>query len=343
MLLWYAQQPELMAGPGIYTRTYSRRGAGQLTSAKEPRGGPLSHAELANEFRRHADKSNRVHTALVSVSDRIIDTVNRAFDKHYEDGEPAADIWIAFIRVPATIHTAPAQPHAAQSLAEECRDPEAGLYRHEFVFEWAIPESYLVHEVALQTLMDRGLTWENLTGGCLERLPTFELRYCMAKRLQSIHDPWEAGIYLGSFARNFGARAPLDWVAHQLFYDCVRTKILEEDVVRLGDTHQPKRSEFVDFNFFCALDDGIETALIDWWLADLDFCFENEEFQEYRGEMEDSIVWDQVEFWEVWREANDSSQRSRHISRCEMAYNKIIDRHREIRAAVEAQAVRIGL
>lgn len=104
-------------------------------------------------------------TALVSVSDRIIDTVNRAFDKHYEDGEPAANIWITFICVSTNDHGAAAQIHAAQSLAKENRDLEAGRYRHEFVFAWAIPKEYVLHEVSLQTLMNRGFTWESLTGG----------------------------------------------------------------------------------------------------------------------------------------------------------------------------------
>lgn len=92
-----------MANRTIYTRAYSKSSAGQLGSGKGPKGDPLSDTDLLEEFRNHARRRNRKPTALVSGSDRIVDTVKRAFDKHYEDGEPSAEIWIAFIEVPPTI------------------------------------------------------------------------------------------------------------------------------------------------------------------------------------------------------------------------------------------------
>ncbi|KAH6684761.1 hypothetical protein B0J14DRAFT_466184, partial [Halenospora varia] len=91
----------------------------------------------------------------------IVDTLKRAFDKHYgddyRDGESAADIWIAFIEVPHTISESATRIHSAKELAEKCEHPEPNKFSHEVVFEWAIPEKYVVHKVLLQTLMKRGL------------------------------------------------------------------------------------------------------------------------------------------------------------------------------------------
>jgi hypothetical protein len=45
--------------------------------------------------------ANRIPTALVSATNRIVDIVARAFQRHYDDDESPADIWIVFIEVPA--------------------------------------------------------------------------------------------------------------------------------------------------------------------------------------------------------------------------------------------------
>jgi hypothetical protein len=187
-------------------------------------------------------------------------------------------------------------------LAEECGHPEPGLFHHEIVFEWAIPEKYVLHKISLQALMDRGLKWGKylIQGGReLQLLSTAELRSCIARDLQPArpwYGPWGIGVRLAGFARKFGARAPLDWIAYRLFYDCVRRKIVDEDVIRVNYAHG--HSETVDFDFFCELDHGIEIGLYDWWLADIDFFLDHEEFKEWRDAMEDGMVWDEIEFWE---------------------------------------------
>lgn len=80
-----------MANRTIYTRAYSKSSAAQLVSAKGPIGDPSSATTLREEFRNHANPWNRQPTALVSGSDRIVDTLKRAFEKCYKDGEwPAA-------------------------------------------------------------------------------------------------------------------------------------------------------------------------------------------------------------------------------------------------------------
>jgi hypothetical protein len=89
-----------MAHRTIYTRAYSKSSAGQFVSAKGLKGDPLSDTALLYEFRNHANIRNRKPTALVSVSDRIVDTLKRAFNKHYEDRESSADILGRFHRGP---------------------------------------------------------------------------------------------------------------------------------------------------------------------------------------------------------------------------------------------------
>jgi len=62
--------------------------------------------------------------------------------------------------------------------------------------------------------MDRGLQWEHLIQSRpeLQYISTAELRYFIARDLlaSSLYGPWEIGVHLACFARNFGAKAPLD-------------------------------------------------------------------------------------------------------------------------------------
>jgi hypothetical protein len=72
-------------------------------------------------------------------SDYIVDTLTRAFEKHfgddYKDSELVADIWIAFIEVLPTIDKDATRIHSAKELAEKYKDPEYKKFSHEFVFE----------------------------------------------------------------------------------------------------------------------------------------------------------------------------------------------------------------
>ena len=124
-----------MANRTIYIRAYSKSSVGQFVSTKTPKGDPLFYTALLEEFRNHANKWNREPSALVSGSDRIIDTLKRAFDKHYEDGEWSAEIWIAFIEVSFTINETATRIHSAKESAEKCELPEQNLFSHEVVFE----------------------------------------------------------------------------------------------------------------------------------------------------------------------------------------------------------------
>lgn len=78
-----------MAHLRIYTRASSKSSARRLVAAKAAKGNPLSDTVLVEEFQNHAKKWNRESTALVLGSDRIVNTLKRAFDIHYKDGEPS--------------------------------------------------------------------------------------------------------------------------------------------------------------------------------------------------------------------------------------------------------------
>jgi hypothetical protein len=338
-----APDSRIMFDSTIYTRAYSISSAGQLVSAKGLKGDPLSDAALIYEFRNHSNVWNREPTALVSVSSRIVDTLKRAFKKHFEDGESPEDIWVAFIEVPNTINGIRTRHHAASVLAEKCKLSEPNKFYHEVVFEWTIPEKYVTHKVSLQNLMDRGIQRQYFP-----QSSTAGVRCSIAQDVQhamSLDGPWEIGVRLGCFARNFGARAPLNWISHQLFHDCVRTEIVDADVVRLHYAHGD--SEVVDFKFFCDLEDGIKTALYDWWLSDIDFHLDNEEFEEWRDAKEDSMTSDLIEFWETWHNVNCDGTIAEIPEREKMLYNKVQSqiavKHDSTRAALEAEAVRIGL
>ena len=289
-VLYDASDSRTMANHTMYTRVYSERSAGKLESAKGPNGAPLSDIALLKEFRNHSKKWNRVSTALVSGSDRIVDTLKRAFEKHYKDGESSEDIWIAFIEIPPTTNETATRIHSAKELAERCKLKEPNKLSHEVVFEWAIPKNYVVHEISLQTLMGRGLQEHYFL-----KPSTIEVRRYNAKQLRH-QDPWEIGLALSFFAQKFGARAPLHWISHQLFYDCTWVNIEDGDVVL---NYKHGISEIVDIQFFSDLDDEIDTGLCDWWLSDID-SLDYEEFKEWRDVTEDSMAWELNEFWETW-------------------------------------------
>ena len=339
-----------MANRMIYTRAYSKSSAAKLVSAKAPTGDPLSDTALLEEFRNHAKKRNPEPTALISGSDHIVDTLTRAFDKHYKDGEPSAGIWIAFIKVSPTINKPATRIHSAKELAEKCELPKPNRFSHEVVFEWAIPEKYVLHKVSLETLMKRGLQEH-----CFLQPSTAEVRHCTARELKQC-GPWETGITLGFFARKFGARAPLSWVSYQLFHDCVQAKIVDDDdqVVRLeyahGDTKPEDAHEYtktVDFQYFCDLEDGIDTSLYDWWLSDTYFFLQYEEFKKWREVTEDSMNWDLIEFYETWHDLDYDGTIEELSAKEKLLYNeeknKLMVKHESTRAAIEAEAVKIGL
>lgn len=227
-------------------------------------------------------------------------------------------------------------------LAEKCGIPDPHLFHHKAVIEWAIPDQCVLHQVSLETLMDRKLLKEAcLLPNALQTEPfsTNDLRCCIAKALQGdICYPWGIGVSLASFAKKFGARAPLHWVARQLFDDCVRNmqSQADEDLVYANRT-----------KFFAEMDDGIDTALIDWWLVDNDFVQAYKIYKEWKSMMEDVILDGQFHLWEKWHFDEHDGTASALSGAEELEYDDeygdLLASHEHIGAEIEAEAVRIGL
>ncbi|TLS25376.1 hypothetical protein PpBr36_06810 [Pyricularia pennisetigena] len=118
--------------------SYSASGADRYgTSSRNP----LQDTDVQNyidndliwDFENHSRQHNRLPTSLVSTSSRIIDTLQRAFNKHFKDEEPLSDIWILFIQVPPEVvqNEHNNQIRHAMRLAEDIGWPEeeVGKYR----------------------------------------------------------------------------------------------------------------------------------------------------------------------------------------------------------------------
>lgn len=228
---------------------------------------------------------NRIPTALVSVSSRIVDTCLRAFQKHYEYEEAANTIWIAFIDSPVRKDGIPVGAHSAQTLARRFKTGNPGACRYEIVFEWSIPQEYVKHRVSLATLMERGLDWSKYGVAPRYELPTTEkLREAMAHDFvpsEPYLDFYEVGLGLGIDARCFGARAPSLWLAERLFCDCNR------DGQLILESHEE-------------LTDGIDRALIEWWLTDSEFLGAYEGLQAEEEMMEEVKLDLHTSFWQEW-------------------------------------------
>lgn len=281
-----------MANRTIYTRAYSALSPRQLASGRGATGPPLAHDDLLDDFERHRDLENRQATALVSVSERIVDTLSRALGLHHTYGVPFHDIWIAFVEVPDAENKhrkTSARTHRAEALAKQLKHSDSILFRYEIIFEWAIPEEWVTHKVSLQTLVkrwrERGLMEHVLDS--VKSLPKTEavstrmVRGLLAEELEPLDpleslDPWDFGAALAYFAEAFGARAPSDWIAHRVFYDCVQFDLELFSHQWVMFEFPGGRREAEEFGFFCALDKGIKGALEDW-LND-DFASEYQNF-----------------------------------------------------------------
>lgn len=283
---------------------------GGLHSGLGCSGPKLSRLRLQSDFRKHIRLRDGLHlerkraTALVSVSDRIIDTVQRAFSKYYF-GESPEDIYIVFIKVPASKRINVAI-HAAQDIAEDCSLEDSTIFKHELLFEWAIPKEFVQHTITVGTLLQRGLTLEQyLENG---QLPcTTQLRDAMAETFFRGENAWEMGLSLGFFAQKFGAWSPHMWIAHQLLWDIAGRRMLEgsmQSYVTIWFGEDDKR--FLGPSCLEDLFQGIETCLVDWWLADIDFVMALDEYDR-ECDLEKEFYVDRcVDFVENWEHADDT-------------------------------------
>jgi len=248
-----------------FYRCYSQSSAGRFIYGKGPgQARPLGD-NLLPEFINHLTLQTTRPTALVSVSSRMVDTLRRAFNKLYKDGEDPSQIWIAFIFVPnAEKH----DYHHAEDLAKGLKMKEPSLLQYEYVFEWEIPEEYFIHEVSVETLMQRGFNMSEFLvndkrgGVTLPRISELKTKFAKAI-LKSSDNAHEVGIYLGLLARCFGARSPLHQIILQFQLDCFRINNVEHD-------DQLFRWSYDDD--FPAIENGLDEVMFDWWLTDPDFC-----------------------------------------------------------------------
>jgi hypothetical protein len=153
----------------------------------------------------------------------------------------------------------------------------------------------VIYTVSLQTLLRR-----RIPAHLFSQPSTQDVRCDVAEDFR-LRGTWGTGVKLGSFAQIFRARAPLQWIPHQLFYDCVWIKIVGDDVIVLRYADE-EVTRYEDFDFWHLLEDGIDTSLYDWWLTAGNFLLDDDEFDEWRNVVEDNILDDLTEFWETWHD-----------------------------------------
>jgi hypothetical protein len=251
-----------------FYRCFSGSSAGGLVSGKGRKNERLSDIDLRSEFGKHRHLHAMVPTALVSVSSRIIDTLRRAFDKLYNDHENPSYIWIAFIFVPDSDMDV---YHHAEDLAKKFQYEEYKRFRYEYIFTWEIPQKHLIHKVSVQTLLERGFDMQEYH---LDHTlpPTRILREQVARRiLNPSHGGYYIGLDLGILVRAFGARAPGRQIALQILKDCSHVVFMDGETQILSVSYADHQVIHHDFEHFRDIEDGIDTALYDWWLADSDF------------------------------------------------------------------------
>lgn len=340
----------------IYTRVYSANSPRQFISGQGLQALErhlISGERLLDEFRQHAKKNEPVPTALVSVSIRMIDTVQRAFAM-YSGGESPENIWVVFVEVPENIHGT--QIHAARPLAEELkqRNPllfrrNPSLFHYERVFEWEIPEEYVLHKVSLRTLIDRGIEeyMPQLGSQDGEELSpsTQTLRDSFAHYL-SPHgytdslEAWGISSTLVGLAKAFGYAAPLSWIAVQLYFDCTQPKTVPD--------REAFASNFYNDDFDKALEDAIDTRIHDFDLS-------VKVFREEKDEMKDLMMWQFIDLLEEWHYMHymypggcqgccgKACISDEDMAAYDEAVLRLEDRHKVIRADLEAEAAALGL
>ncbi len=264
-----------------FYRTFSdSSSAGACVSGKGREDRKLSIPELLCEFKNHksgARKRNEEfcherRTALVSVTISFTDALRRAFDKLY-GGDKPEQIWIIFISVP---YKDKATYHHAEYLAQEIGQDETDMFKDEYIFEWEIPERCIAHKVSVQTLLERGFTMEHYceySNNKRQLPPAYLLRQEMAKHiLDPAHGGYDIGVSLGFMARCFGARAPVRDIAHCILSECSRIRHVNHHAQNVRVSYWQGHETTLDFEHFYWIERGINNALVDFWLSDIDFC-----------------------------------------------------------------------
>ncbi|TGO57504.1 hypothetical protein BOTNAR_0200g00020 [Botryotinia narcissicola] len=270
----------------LFYRAYSPKSAGDLVSGKAKQGWHRpSHINLEQEFRNHRHLSNREPTGLVSVTTSIIRALKTAFNKHYRDGENPAEIWIAFIEVPDRELDV---CHSAQEIARRRHDQDSVLFKDEYLFEWEILREYVVHGGSVQTLIDRGLNMkEYLEDTRIEHqhhtTTDFEStgRDRKNHHVYYSHARFESHKKLAVMAQAFGAKALRFNIPWKIFADCCTDSFSwPPDFEQRYDVMQKDCNEW----------------LLDWWLFDDGFNFDQECHSEYASHLQGTMTARRDEF-----------------------------------------------
>ncbi|KAK0110991.1 hypothetical protein ONS95_001372 [Cadophora gregata] len=300
----------------FFSRFWSHSSAGGLVCGKGlAHRRELSFKERYQEFNdHHKHKDEPEPTALVSVSDKLSRTISGALRRCKHREERAEDVWIALIYVPHS--EVPAPYHSAADLVwPEDKD----LFRSEYLFDWEINEEYVAHVVSLRVLLDRGI--ERYID--LEADDTSSLEQGMWDGTKNLGN-FDRGLYFAAIGRCFGARAPVQYFAGQL---CVNSGRNCSALVR----------------------DGIETSIIDWWLADVDFATKLEIYNEEAGCMlleiheqmevlEDEVFWLTIEAFE-----RGESVSAGVLRRIASERYSLTEKLKLANEAIEREAIKIGL
>lgn len=153
------------AAPDLLFRCCSSTSVGRLDSGKfklRANRITLRNEELLSEFCVHSRPWEATQTALVSTTINCLRVFHLAFNKLFE-GEDADQIELVFIMPDLD---ASVKLHCAEDIASQLHWPEehGRLYRREYLFEWHIPESVIVHRITMDTLLCRGFGLQRLCG-----------------------------------------------------------------------------------------------------------------------------------------------------------------------------------
>ncbi|KAK0303245.1 hypothetical protein LTR82_017625 [Friedmanniomyces endolithicus] len=122
----------------------------------------LSNEELLLEFEDHRKDWQKSPTALVSTTTNFLRFIHLAFKKLIQE-KAADEIQIMFIVPNYDKHI---QLYSGKDLASQLRSPDVDPldYQYEYLFEWHIPESTIVHEITMATLVRRGFNLKYICG-----------------------------------------------------------------------------------------------------------------------------------------------------------------------------------
>jgi hypothetical protein len=224
-------------------------------------------------------------------------------------------------------------------LGEECGYEEYKRLKYEYIFTWEISQKYVIHKVSIETLLERGLNMEDYRWS--RALPTtLALREEARKILNPSYCAYEIGLGLGFLARCFGARAPTRQITHQLLRDCLRVRNIDDDAQIVWVSY-PWYEAGIDFSYINDIEDGIDTALLDWWLADPSFLDAYEEYCASASQIEEEVERD----WDGWCDAvmNDGSYSDSDIEMYRKYGQQLQAKKEQVLVEIESVAISLGL